>query len=274
MALLFEEQTHLLRECFFAVQNEVGLGRREEAYHQACKLWLAEKRLPVASKPPQRLLIDGAEAYTLFPDFVGWNAISIEIKALPHKLATSEWVEVVDYLKCRGDSLGLLVNFGLDRVHVERIVYEPRQTTLLEDWKVWSGTIQGADRDAGMAVRDALHSIYSAHSTGYGTEVISKLLPFALKRRGLAVVEGPIAKSYFHDIEVHESPLDCLVIDGRILLVYTALFDSNEFNVSRGLSYMKALGLAWGVAVNFGKDQATITGLRAGLTGTKRCPHG
>ena len=38
MALIYQSQTQLLRRCFFDVQNEVGLGRQEEDYHQACKL--------------------------------------------------------------------------------------------------------------------------------------------------------------------------------------------------------------------------------------------
>ena len=51
------------------------------------------------------------------------------------------------------------------------------------------------------------------------------------------------------------------MIDGRILLTFTGLFDGNEFNVNRGKSYLKALDLTWGVAANFGKTQAQFTGL-------------
>ncbi len=39
-------------------------------------------------------------------------------------------------------------------------------------------------------------------------------------------------------------------------------FDDNQFNVSRGLSYLRALGLHWGVAANFGKEVAEFVGLR------------
>ncbi|MBI2478675.1 MAG: hypothetical protein HYV60_08590, partial [Planctomycetia bacterium] len=50
-----------------------------------------------------------------------------------------------------------------------------------------------------------------------------------------------------------------------MLLVHTALFDNNQFNLSRGLSYMKALGLPWGIAANFGRQIAEFTGLRADI---------
>ena len=73
---------------------------------------------------------------------------------------------------------------------------------------------------------------------------------------------APVAQATFRGRQVDEWPLDCLVIDNRLLLVYTALFDSNQFNVSRGLSYLRALGLEWGLAANFGKKTLELTGLR------------
>lgn len=262
MALMLEEYTHTLRRAFYDVQNEVGLGRQEEAYHQALKLWFAENSLPVGSRVPHRLLSKGVEAHVLFPDFVAWDALSIEIKAVPRKLNPSEWVQVRDYMKCRGETLGLLVNFGLDRVHVERIVHTPTATSLDEDWSYWQGHIAGDDRDLGLAVRDALRLVYSEHSTGYGLEVVSKLILCSMRLQRLTVSVNPIAKAVFREHVVDESPLDCLIVDNRLLIAFTTLFDSNEFNISRGLSYMKTLGLKWGIAANFGRDKAEFQALR------------
>jgi hypothetical protein len=55
MSLEFERETYLLRQCFFEVQNELGRGRQEEAYHRACELWFREQRLQVVSNMPHRL---------------------------------------------------------------------------------------------------------------------------------------------------------------------------------------------------------------------------
>src|SRR5580692_1800649 len=143
MSLVFEEKTHMLRRCFFEVQNEVGKGRQEEAYHQACVLWFREHGLPVASKLPHRLLLRGEEAHSLFPDFVGFDAISVELKAVPRNLSRSELVQLFDYMKCRRDRLGLLVNMGLDRVQIERVVYDPPETEWGENWDSWNDRIDG-----------------------------------------------------------------------------------------------------------------------------------
>lgn len=262
MELMHAEQTELLRRAFYDVHNEVGLGRQEEAYHQALKLWFAENSLPVASRPPHRLSLRGVEAHVLFPDFVGWDVLSVEIKAVPRKLNLSEWVQVRDYMKCRHEALGLLVNFGLDRVCVERIIHTPQATILEENWEHWQGQITGADRELGVAVRDALRLVYAEHSTGYGLEVVSKLILRSMSLHTLPVTVNPIATATFRQQVVDESPLDCLIVDDRILIAFTSLFDSNAFNVSRGLSFMKALGLSWGVAVNFGRDKAEFQSLK------------
>ena len=263
MGLVYEENTKVLRRCLFDVQNEVGLGRHEEEYHQGCKLSFEETGIPFASKPPHPLLLDGEVAYVLYPDFVAWDSITVELKAVPRSFSQSEFVQIFDYLKCRGDRLGLLVNMGLDRVHVERVAYDPPDSTLEEDWEYWSGEIQGRDREVGVIARDALRAVFEAHGAGYGDEVLQHLITFALKRRHLRIAVAPVAKAYFHSVEVGESPLDCLVVEGRILLAFTALFDNNQFNINRGLSFLRALGLTWGIAANFGKNHAQFTALHS-----------
>ncbi len=263
MDLIHQDYTYILRRAFCDVHNEVGLGRNEEAYHQALKLWFAEKSLPIGSRVPHRLYLKGVESHALFPDFVCWGALSVEIKAVPRKLSLSEWVQVRDYMKVRRESLGLLVNFGLDRVHVQRVIHSPTVTQLDEDWSYWHGCIAGDDRDLGVAIGEALRCVYAEHSTGYGLEVTSKLIERSLRLHGLKVTPNPITKAVFRQHVVDESPLDCLVINNRFLIVFTTLFDSNQFNISRGLSFMKTLGLPWGVAANFGREKAEIRSLRS-----------
>jgi GxxExxY protein len=259
--VIYEKETGLLRRGLFEVQNEVGVGRREEAYHQALGIWLEGERVPYRSRAPHCLHLGGQVAYTLYPDFVVWDTITMELKALPRSLHDEERVQIFDYLKCRGDRLGLLVNMGLDRVHVERVVYDPPQYELIERWDHWNDKIRGDAREVGASVRDALLAIFHEHSTGYGTEVTGKLIESALNHRRLPFRVAPSVRAEFRSLQVDEAPIDCLVIADRILLVFTALFDSNQFNISRGLSYLRAMHLEWGIAANFGKRALQLTGL-------------
>lgn len=263
MRLEYEEETFLLRRCLFDVQNEIGIGRHEEAYHRACAISFAQAGIPILTKEPHRIRLRDAEVHCLYPDFIAWNAISIELKAVPRHLNRSEFVQLFDYLKYRGDRLGLLVNMGLDRVEIERIVYDAPQTQLVECWDSWSDSIEGADREVGIATREALHAIYHEHKTGYGDEVITKLIHSALKQQKLSAHSNPVAKAVFRGVEVHESALNCLILSDRVVLVASALFDTVDFSVNRCRTYLQALGLRWGIAADFGRSRAEFVALRS-----------
>ncbi len=262
MSLVYEDKTAQLIRGFFVVQNEVGLGRDEEAYHKAYSIWAKEERLPVLTKPKVSLMMGGREAHVLYPDFVAWNEISVELKALPRKLGPSEDLQLFDYLRARGDRLGLAVNMGLDRVHFERRLFDDRSTNLVEEWSSWTESIDGEEREIGVAIRNALRMVYEAHQTGYSLAVTEKLVLAALTAHRLSVVVRPVAKAMFRRQQVHESALECFVIDGRFVLTLTAHFDSNEFGKSLGLSHMKTLNIPWGVAANFGRKELQLTALR------------
>ncbi len=53
--MIYKEKTETLRKGLLEVQNTVGLGRNEEAYHQACRIWLAKNGVPFQSKPAHTL---------------------------------------------------------------------------------------------------------------------------------------------------------------------------------------------------------------------------
>ncbi len=207
-------------------------------------------------------MLRGREACVLFPDFIVWQEITIELKALPHKLGPADEQQLFDYFRAGTNRLGLLVNMGLDRVHVERRIYDPPPTAIVEDWAYWSGEIAGQGREIGYAIRDTLRLVYDAHHTGYGSEVVEKLVLFALQLEGLKVVVRPVAKAFYQGVQVHESAIECFVIEDRFVLVLTALYCDNEFNMNLGRSHMRTLGLPWGVAVNFGRSELQVTGLR------------
>ena len=271
--MIYEEETALLRRGLFDVQNSVGLGRHEEIYHKALAMWLETQGIPFVSKHPHPLILNGETAHVLYPDFVVWNKFTVELKAFPHRLQSSENVQLFNYLKCRNDKLGLLVNMGLDRVHAKRIIYEPNNCECIEDWTYWNAQINGTDRDLGLQVRDVLRNIVDVHKTGYGTEITERLISFGLKQKGLKVLSTPVGASVFQGQELGKTPFDCLLIENRLLLVFTALFDDNQFNFHRGLSFMTALNIPWGIAMNFGKETIQMQGLAIGTTSVGSASH-
>jgi GxxExxY protein len=258
MVLILGEKTGLLRRGFFDVHNEVGVGRNEEDYHQALVRWFVEKSIDHQSKPIYPLTMYGKTVHQLVPDFVVQDEITVELKSIPRGCGGRERVQLFNYLKFRRDPVGLLVNMGLDRVRCERMVHEEAPVQMHEDWSYWRGAISGRDREVGILTRAALWDIYLEHTSGYGDEILQKLIWAALAHHGLKFEPSPVAKSRYRNVVLRESPLDCLFIENLIVLSFTALFDNNKFNINRGRSYLKALGVRWGIAANFGKSMVEI----------------
>jgi GxxExxY protein len=259
--MIYRDKTELIRKGLFAVQNDVGLGRSEDVYHRAFCLWLDEAKIPFFSKRAHHIMLDDQIAHTLFPDIVVWDCITIELKSYPRRLRDEDRVQIFNYLKRRRDKLGLLVNMGLERVHVERIVYDEPQNSVVENWEDWSGLISGKPREIGRSIRDAVLNIYQSHGTGYGTEVTEKLIASALRNATLSYSVNPQGSSNYQGVDLGNSLLDCLVIEKEFLLVFTSLFDANVFNIHRARSFLKSLDLPYGIAVNFGKQNYEINAL-------------
>jgi len=130
--MLYEDQTEQLIGGLFAVQNEVRTGKGEENYHQAYKIWLEENDIPYTSKKDHPVVLNRKVVHTLQPDIVVWDSIIIELKAKSRRLIDGDFIQLFEYLKYRGDRLGLLVNMGLDRVYFERVIYEQPEYALMK----------------------------------------------------------------------------------------------------------------------------------------------
>jgi GxxExxY protein len=231
--MIYEKETSLLRKGLFEVQNQIGLGRHEEIYHQAFDLRLNQESIPHTSKEPHPLLFDGETAHTLYPDFVIWNKITIELKAVPRRLHAPEYVQIFNYLKRRNDKLGLLVNMGLDRVQIDRIVYDPPAYELSEDWTQWNDRISEADRDTGLRIRTILQKLYETHQTGYGTEVLEKLIQFGLQKQGLHSISSPTGPALFQDRILGAPPLTAwLSKTGFYLSLQPSLMTTTSMSVA------------------------------------------
>lgn len=254
--LLEEERTYLIRKGLFHVQNQVGLGRSEESYHQAFKLWLTLSDIPFTSKPVFQLKVGNSKVHDIIPDFILWDRIPVELKSLPRRFRDKDWVQIHNYLKFLDSRLGLLVNMGLQRVVVERIIRKSETSELQQNWTLWENPTPTMN-----CLKMAVHEHFSEHQTGYGSEIVEKLLLHRLNAKGLHITARPRVGSIYEGINLGTSDLDCWVVNSEIVLCLTSLFDENDFNRLRAMSFMQDLGLHRALAINSGKKSFQVHAL-------------
>jgi len=106
----------------YAVHKELGCGFVEKVYKNALAIELEEMGLRCICEVPLRVLYHDKTVGEYFADIVVEDTIIVETKAVGRLDAVHE-VQLVNYLKATGLTIGLLINFGRS-VEVKRRVFD------------------------------------------------------------------------------------------------------------------------------------------------------
>jgi GxxExxY protein len=120
---LYEDLTYKIRGILFNVRKKIGLGHKEQIYHNAIEIELNNEGISFESKKNIHLMYEGKSIGMYQPDFIVDEKILIELKALP-EISKPQEEQVWAYLKGCEYKLALLVNFGSKDLEIRRIVYD------------------------------------------------------------------------------------------------------------------------------------------------------
>ncbi len=121
--LLYEDLTYKIRGALFQVRKKIGLGHKEQIYHNALEIEFKKGGLKFESKKNIPILYDGKKIGTYQPDFVIEGKVLIELKSLP-EIGKTQIEQIWSYLKGCDYRLALLVNYGSTDLQIKRIVYD------------------------------------------------------------------------------------------------------------------------------------------------------
>ena len=127
---LYSDLTYKIRGILFLVRKNLGLGHKEQIYHNALEIEFRKEGLAFDSKKNISLRYDGKSIGTYQPDFVIENKVLIELKALP-EIGRTQTEQIWSYLKGCEYKLALLVNFGSKDLEIKRIVYDTARVSAL-----------------------------------------------------------------------------------------------------------------------------------------------
>jgi GxxExxY protein len=262
-ALLYEDLTYLIRHGIFEVHNEIGVGYDEETYHQGLKRIFARDRISFVSKQRFQLKHRGVLVREFELDYIIEDRIILALKCLPCDFLQINFIQLFTELKLWQKHLGLLANFGLPKVKIERRIYHEKPLVIDENYEYIEGLKTKADWQIVGKVRDAIHFVGVTHGLGFGRPVVQKLIETEFLHQQIkSERDVPISVNYLGET-IRIFKMRHLLIDGSVICGITALQDSiTYYDISKIKSYLRALNLSTGIAINFGKSKLEIRGVR------------
>jgi GxxExxY protein len=135
MKLLHEDLTYQIRSCIYEVRQEIGTGFDEETYHQGLILSFHRHDLPFASKEKRALMHRGMLVRNFVNDFLLFDKIILSGKCVPCKFLRAHYVQLFAELKLWKKDLGLIVNFGLPTIEIERYAFTEKEPVFVENYE-------------------------------------------------------------------------------------------------------------------------------------------
>lgn len=114
-----DDLTHTIIGCAYRVDNTMGHGFLEAVYEECMMIELRKHGIPVLQQHPIRVIYEGQVVGEFVVDLFVEPPVIVELKAVRTILQIHE-VQLVNYLKATGIDLGLLINFGEEKVEVRR----------------------------------------------------------------------------------------------------------------------------------------------------------
>ena len=115
----YEELTKQIIGCAYRVYNAMGYGFLESVYEKCMLIELRKLGLRAENQLPIRVFYEGHEVGTFEADILVEGRVIVELKSIRTLIQIHE-VQTVNYLKATGIDIGLLLNFGEQKVEVKR----------------------------------------------------------------------------------------------------------------------------------------------------------
>ena len=119
--VVFKDLSFHVMAAVFDVHNTLGHGFLENVYEKALAVELSLRGISFEAQKPLKVFYKGEDVGTYVSDIIVNDQIIIELKSV-EKLMPVHEAQLLNYLKATGKKLGLLINFGKERVEHKRFV--------------------------------------------------------------------------------------------------------------------------------------------------------
>jgi GxxExxY protein len=120
--VIFPELSYEVMSVVYEVHNQLGPGYPEEIYQRAAAMEFSLRNIPIEEQKVIPVFYKGKQMGTFRLDMVVDGKIILEFKAVS-ELNDLFKQQTLSYLKATDLKLGILINFGAQKVEYVRIAY-------------------------------------------------------------------------------------------------------------------------------------------------------
>jgi GxxExxY protein len=118
-----DPRTYAIIGAAMEVHRQLGHGLLEAVYQEAVAIELGFAGIPFRKEVELPVLYKGRKLKTLYKaDFVCFDQLILELKAVSELTSVHE-AQALNYLRATGFSVGLLLNFGAQRLECKRLIF-------------------------------------------------------------------------------------------------------------------------------------------------------
>jgi GxxExxY protein len=123
--LLHSDISEIVIGCCFEIMRELGTGFLENVYKNALFIAMKQKGLNVTAEQPFEVMFRNCKIGKYVADLIVENVIVVELKCCATLLPEHK-AQVINYLKASWIPVGLLVNFGQQKLEYKRLHHPNR----------------------------------------------------------------------------------------------------------------------------------------------------
>jgi GxxExxY protein len=119
-----QQETDLIIKTALEIHNILGAGFLEIVYKDAFEYEYRLKLIQYEREKEYQIIYkDAILPHRFFADFVVFGKIIVEIKAKEGGIAEEDIAQALNYLKCSGCKVGLILNFGKMKLDIRRVIF-------------------------------------------------------------------------------------------------------------------------------------------------------
>ena len=119
-----KEETDLIIKTAIDIHKLLGAGFLEIVYKDAFEYEFRSKEI-IYEREKEYLIHykNTILPHKFYADFVVLDKVIVEIKAKEGGIAEEDYAQAINYLKCSGCKVGLILNFGKLKLEIKRVIY-------------------------------------------------------------------------------------------------------------------------------------------------------